>query len=70
MDTQRFTSCLDSQKYKTLVENDTDFAIESGFQGTPTFIIQRSDGTDKEVLSGTYPFQSFQSIIEKKLSGG
>ncbi len=70
MDTQKFTSCLDSQKYKSLVENDTNFAIASGFQGTSTFIIQRSDGIDKEVLLGAYPFPSFHSIIEKKLSEG
>lgn len=69
IESQKFNSCLDSQKYKSLVENDTNFAIASGFQGTPTFIIQKSDGSDKDVLLGAYPFPSFQAIIEKKLSG-
>ncbi|MDQ5868446.1 MAG: DsbA family protein [Thermoproteota archaeon] len=58
MNKQQFNSCLDSQKYKGLVENDTNFAIASGFQGTPTFIIQKSDGSDGEVLLGAYPIIS------------
>ena len=33
INTQQFNSCLDSQKYKSLVENDTNFAFVSGFQG-------------------------------------
>ena len=32
MNTQQFNSCLDSQKYKSLVENDTNFAFASGFK--------------------------------------
>ena len=70
MDTQEFNSCLDSQKYKSLVENDTNFAFASGFQGTPTFIIQKNDGSAQEVLLGAYPFPSFKAIIDKKISGG
>lgn len=41
IDAQKFNTCLDTQKYKSLVENDTNFAFASGFQGTPTFIIQK-----------------------------
>ena len=67
---QDFNSCLDSQIDKSLVEKDTNFAFASGFQGTPTFIIQKNDGSDQEMLLGAYPFPSFQAIIEKKLSTG
>ena len=70
MDTQKFDACLDSQKYKSLVENNTNFAFASGFQGTPTFIIQTNNGSEREVLLGAYPFPSFQEIIDKKISGG
>jgi protein-disulfide isomerase len=68
IDAQKFNTCIDSQKYKGFVENDTKFATTSGFQGTPTFIIQNSDGSNREVLLGAYPFPSFQSIIGKKIS--
>ena len=70
INTHEFNSCLDSQKYKSFIENDTDFAYTSGFQGTPTFIIEKADGSDREMLLGAYPFPSFQAIIEKKLSEG
>jgi protein-disulfide isomerase len=69
LDTQKFNSCLDSAKYKSLVDKDNAFAISSGFQGTPTFIIEKSDGSKAETLLGAYPFPSFQAIIDKKLSG-
>jgi len=70
IDIQKFNSCLDSQKYKSLVESDTQFAFGSGYQATPTLIIENSDGTNQEILMGAYPFPSLQVIIEKKLSSG
>ena len=69
IDKQKFNSCLDNQKYKSLVENDTQFAFSWGYQGTPTLIIQNSDGTNKEILVGAYPFQALQVIIDKELTG-
>jgi protein-disulfide isomerase len=68
LDIQKFDSCLDSVKYKSFVNKDNAFAISSGFQGTPTFIIEKSDGSKAETLLGAYPFPSFQAIIDKKLS--
>ncbi len=70
LDLQKFNSCLDDQKHKSFVENDTNFAFASGFQGTPTFVITKRDGSDREVLLGAYPFPSFQAIIDKKISEG
>jgi protein-disulfide isomerase len=67
LDKQKFDSCLDSAKYKSFVDRDNALAISSGFQGTPTFIIEKSDGSKAERLLGAYPFPSFQAIIEKKL---
>jgi protein-disulfide isomerase len=68
LDKQKFNSCLDSAKYKSLVDRDNALAISSGFQGTPTFVIEKSDGSKAEKLLGAYPFPSFQAIIDKKLS--
>ena len=70
MDMNKFNSCLDNQKYKSIVDNDTAFAYKSGFQGTPTFIVEKSDGSDPQVLLGAYPFPVFQAILDKKISGG
>jgi protein-disulfide isomerase len=68
LNAQKFNSCLDSNKYKSFVDNDTAFAISSGFQGTPTFVIEKKDGSSRETLLGAYPFPSFQAVIDKKLS--
>ncbi len=68
LNTQKFNSCLDSGKYNSLVNNDNAFAISSGFQGTPTFVIERNDGSNQENLLGAYPFPAFQAIIDKKIS--
>jgi protein-disulfide isomerase len=70
LDTQKFNSCLDSGKYISLVRNDLAFATSLGLQGTPAFIIEKSDGSKPELLPGAYPFPAFQALINKKLSGG
>ena len=58
---------LDSGKYNSSVNNDNAFAISSGFQGTPTFIIEKNDGSNQETLLGAYPFPAFQAVIDKKI---
>jgi protein-disulfide isomerase len=68
LDKQKFNSCLDGAKYKSIADRDTTLAISSGFQGTPTFVIEKADGSKAERLLGAYPFSSFQAIIDKKLS--
>jgi protein-disulfide isomerase len=65
---QEFSFCPDSAKYKSFVDKDNAFAITSGFQRTPTFIIEKSDGSKPETLLGAHPFPSFQAIFDKKLS--
>ncbi len=65
---QKFNSCLDSSKYKSFVDKDTSLAISSGFQGTPSFVIEKKDGSSRETLLGAYPFPSFQAVIDKKLN--
>ena len=52
------------------LKDGTQFAFGSGYQGTPTLIIENSNGTNQEVLVGAYPFPSLQVIIDKKLAGG
>jgi protein-disulfide isomerase len=65
---QKFNSCLDSSKYKSFVDKDNTLAISSGFQGTPSFVMEKKDGSSRETLLGAYPFPSFQAVIDKKLN--
>lgn len=66
LDKQKFDSCIDSQKYKSLVDNDMSLGVSLGMQGTPSFIIVKNDGSKAETLLGAQPFPSFQSVIDKK----
>ena len=69
-DIDRFNLCFDTQKYKSLVENDIALGSSSSFefQDTPSFVIVNSkDGSDPEILKGAHPLPSFKAIIDKKL---
>ena len=55
---------LDKQKF---VDSDITLGVSLGIQGTPSFIIVKSDGSKPETLLGAQPFPSFQSIIDKKV---
>jgi protein-disulfide isomerase len=67
---QKFNSCLDGQKYSSFVQRDLAFATSLGFQGTPAFIIEKSDGSNSQTLPAAYPFPSFKAIIDKDIIGG
>jgi protein-disulfide isomerase len=66
LDMKEFVSCMDTQKYKSLVDNDMALAVSLGLQGTPSFIIVNNDGSKPETLLGAQPFPAFQSILDKK----
>jgi protein-disulfide isomerase len=68
LDRQQFDACLDSEKYKPVVDRDLALVKELNLQSTPSFLILKSDGTDIEVLSGAHPFPSFKALIDKRLS--
>lgn len=65
LDTNKFNSCLDSEKYAS--EVDADMAEAGSYvSGTPSFFIgNKKDGFT--LLVGAQPFQAFQQAIEDKL---
>jgi protein-disulfide isomerase len=70
LDTKEFDYCFDSGKYKSFIQKDMDLALSFGFRETPSFIVENSNGSDREILSGALPFESFKTVIEKKMSSG
>ena len=68
LDRQQFDPCLDSEKYKPIIDGDLALIKELNLQSTPSFLILKSDGTEMEVLSGAHPFPSFKALIDKRLS--
>lgn len=68
LDTQSFNSCLDSNKYESLVENDLNLAKQLDFRGTPSFLILKNDGSQPQALTGAYPYATFEKIFDESLN--
>jgi protein-disulfide isomerase len=67
LDLQKFSECLDSERYKDHVNKDLEMAKKFQLRATPSFIIVNNDGTDPDILTGAHPFPSFAAIIDNKL---
>jgi len=61
LDTQTFNECLDSGKYTSLIQEDTQAAQSLGVQSTPTFLV------NGQPVVGAQPFEVFQQTIESIL---
>lgn len=64
LDTKKFNSCLDSNKYASEVDDDMASA-GSYVSGTPSFFIGDDDGYT--LVVGAQPFEAFKQAIEDKL---
>ena len=62
LDTDAFSTCLDSGAKAQLVLDDVQDGLSYGVSGTPTFFI------NGQILVGAQPFDSFQSLIDAALS--
>lgn len=58
LDTQSFAQCLDSEKYASLVQSETQTAQSIGVRSTPSFLV------NGQPLVGALPFEEFERIIE------
>lgn len=67
MDTTAFKSCVESDKYKSAIQNDVLEAMKIGADGTPTFVIGKStaNGVDGEVLVGAQPYVAFDQKLKQ-----
>jgi len=68
LDKQSFYSCLDSNNYQSLVENDLSLAKQIKFTGTPSFLVLKNDGSKPQALTGAYPYETFQKIFDDSLN--
>ncbi|MEE2599506.1 MAG: thioredoxin domain-containing protein [SAR324 cluster bacterium] len=68
----KFDKCLESEKYRGLVNQDLKDGAELGITGTPGFFVglfdYKSGEIQGEVLSGAQPYSTFKQTIEKYLS--
>jgi len=63
LDTTTFASCVDSGKYKKLVDEDMAAGQKVGVSGTPAFFI------NGVFLNGAQPFDEFKKVIDQELAG-
>ena len=64
LDLGSFSSCLENEDYKDLVQNDIDFAANLGVRSTPTFFINGL------AFVGAQPLDAFKQVIDSELKGG
>lgn len=62
LDTNKFQTCIDSRKYKTLIENDSEEAKNLGVESTPTVYINNVQ------IRGAQPYAQFKAAIDRALS--
>ena len=63
LDMATFEACVSTQKYKAVIQADSDFALDLGVQSTPTFFINGL------AIVGAQPLSVFQQVIDKELAG-
>jgi protein-disulfide isomerase len=61
LDAEQFSSCLDQEKTRPLVEEAAASGERLGISATPAFFI------NGRLLSGAQPYEAFQSIIDDEL---
>jgi protein-disulfide isomerase len=61
VDATKFNECLDSNRMKKAVDDDTEAGKKVGVNGTPAFFI---NGT---MLSGAQPLEAFKEVIDAEL---
>ena len=61
LDLNVFETCMETEKYGSLVLSDTESAQNLGVKSTPTFLI------DGQALIGAQPFEAFDQIIRAGL---
>ena len=62
MDAPTFKQCLESGKFRAVVQRDEDEGKHLGVEGTPAFFI------NGRLLSGARPESEFARIIDEELS--
>lgn len=61
LDTKKFDTCLDTNKYLAQVEQDIKYGSENGVKSTPTFFV------NGQLISGAQGLEVFSEIIDVEL---
>ncbi len=61
LNTQQFSTCLESEKYAKNVEEDLAFGQKAGVNGTPATFV------NGQIIVGAQPYSAFKTIIDQEL---
>lgn len=64
LDLDQFNGCLDGDKKKAEVENETKQAGDAGARGTPYFVVINNKSGKTSVVSGAVPWANFETAIK------
>jgi protein-disulfide isomerase len=64
LDMTKFNGCLDSGKYASVVQAETQMIGQLGVQSTPTFLVNTTP------IEGAQPFEVFAQIIDAEKTKG
>lgn len=67
-DMDRFSDCLDSGKYTSVVRENYNLAMSVGLKATPSFIVL-IDGETPKLIEGAHPYSTFQKVINEAYQG-
>ncbi len=71
-DMDKFNTCLDKDRYRSLVDRDIAVAASVGISGTPAFIVGAYDSKKGvvvgEIMAGAQPIEIFAKTLDKYLS--
>lgn len=64
LDSGKFNSCLDDDKFSSEISKETSQATAAGGQGTPFFVIVNTGTGKYTTVSGAYPWSQFDTAIK------
>jgi protein-disulfide isomerase len=62
LDMTKFNTCLANHTYDKYIQDNSDFAVKTGVDSTPTFFINGL------VVIGAQPLDAFTQVIDKELA--
>lgn len=63
----KFQACVESGKYKDVVQKQMDGGSQAGVSGTPGNIVLNTQTGDARLVSGAQPLENFKKVIEEML---
>lgn len=70
LNAQRLSACATADRYEAAITRNANAAAALGIQGTPTFIIGRSQPRELrgERLGGAQPYEAFDAVLKRLLA--